>query len=841
MKKFSILQLEVEGNLPYWLSPEAKNSHKLASKLEEIRTRNRAKYLAKRDADRKLAADAEWDPEKHPRGQPENAGEFGPGGGRGVAKQQSSPHRSAQSSPVGHGYSSAATIKDGKIYTSNVSDATRALYEGKDVVLDQPREVSILLDHLGQVTKHLIAMGDKAPNFNLCNVSVAGSNLFCSESKGIPRVKMPQLDDEQTKKFRHYLEDKGFKIEKAEEETDHLRATQNELNGTKVAKVAQYLRDHPNEKADRIIVSRDNYILDGHHRWAAQIGLDAENNRLGDVKTRIARVDIGIIDLLKEAEKFTHGAGHKGAQDAWNESEHPRGQPENAGEFASTGGGGGGGGQSKVTPGQIKAVQAKGQQISKNVREAYKEAQSLATSKSGEGRIFASPNVKNLKFRQAKVALGGARQQQMVQAFHSVSQMLGLQSTEHPAIGAWSDGAENSAIVEIPQTSFETLEVAGAMMGALANQKAVLVFQAGTGDGAHFLASFKAKGSLNDIHEKLLESGLPFHTLEPTADGAQVYVYGSDTKTRQAANDVGKSYGSETEITYGQGKFVGSEKDGSDDEVRADAQKIYEDTIRRYTAGQSGRHNLEASWDGLRHRWAGIGKTPQDVKGRFARSHGDKNAKLHLGSWATNANTIFNHIDQVTAAAPKNQRLLQAAGAKILAAVPGIAFKAMGAKTTLKDSDGLYPKGVARVLVKAKHRGLGGVTDVARVAFIVDNPEQRDKVIAELRKYFPTIDEGYQRNQWGYYDAKALVKFPDGMIGEVQVMEKNIERAKSNKGEGAGHGHDFYAAARELPVDDPKRQELMEQSQRLYDAAVSKSDPRWNEIYGRSPMKREPA
>jgi hypothetical protein len=70
-------------------------------------------------------------------------------------------------------------------------------------------------------------------------------------------------------------------------------------------------------------------------------------------------------------------------------------------------------------------------------------------------------------------------------------------------------------------------------------------------------------------------------------------------------------------------------------------------------------------------------------------------------------------------------------------------------------------------------------------------------------------------------------------------MEKNVERAKSSKGEGAGHGHDFYAAARELPVNDPKRQELMEQSQRLYDAAVSKSDPRWNEIYGRSPMKRE--
>ena len=45
----------------------------------------------------------------------------------------------------------------------------------------------------------MIAKGGKAPNFNLCNVSVTGSNLFCAESKGIPRIQMPQLDDKQTR------------------------------------------------------------------------------------------------------------------------------------------------------------------------------------------------------------------------------------------------------------------------------------------------------------------------------------------------------------------------------------------------------------------------------------------------------------------------------------------------------------------------------------------------------------------------------------------------------------------------------------------------------------------
>lgn len=90
----------------------------------------------------------------------------------------------------------------------------RALAENKKVVLDQPREVATLIDKLSKITKEMVAKGEKAPNFNLCNVSVKGTNLFCAESKGIPRIKMPQMDSEQTKEFRHWLKDKGYAIEK---------------------------------------------------------------------------------------------------------------------------------------------------------------------------------------------------------------------------------------------------------------------------------------------------------------------------------------------------------------------------------------------------------------------------------------------------------------------------------------------------------------------------------------------------------------------------------------------------------------------------------------------------
>lgn len=201
------------------------------------------------------------------------------------------------------------------IYTSSVQDATRALYENRKVELKQPKKVSTLLDHLRQVTKHMIEMGKEAPVFNLCNVSVAGTNLFCVTTKGIPRVMMPQMDEDQTKAFRKYLEDQGHKVEKEEESASFMRATQNELNGAKVAEIAHQLRKHPDQKQKRLLISRDDYIVDGHHHWAAVIGIDAQDNKLGDQKMKVARIDMDIISLLVEADKFTGGKGRKSAKE----------------------------------------------------------------------------------------------------------------------------------------------------------------------------------------------------------------------------------------------------------------------------------------------------------------------------------------------------------------------------------------------------------------------------------------------------------------------------------------------------------------------------------------------
>jgi len=43
-----------------------------------------------------------------------------------------------------------------------------------------------------------ISKGEKAPNINLCQITVPGTNLYCDDNLGIPRSEMPQFKGKAT-------------------------------------------------------------------------------------------------------------------------------------------------------------------------------------------------------------------------------------------------------------------------------------------------------------------------------------------------------------------------------------------------------------------------------------------------------------------------------------------------------------------------------------------------------------------------------------------------------------------------------------------------------------------
>jgi hypothetical protein len=220
---------------------------------------------------------------------------------------------------------------------------------------------------LGELSRES-ATKQYADKFNLCDIKVPGTKLFCQANKGIPRYLMPQLSGQPmpgsfadrylpkdkkgevdaTQAFVNYLIGKApvagmqvipnlsgkpyliFCPQKIK--ADDLNATQSDLIGSKVAGMWLALSQNKNWQKDQlaqcgpalqncnadiippadtsntkgitapIFVSADNYILDGHHRWAAIV---AASRYEPTVSMCARKVNAPIDQLLKEADNFT--------------------------------------------------------------------------------------------------------------------------------------------------------------------------------------------------------------------------------------------------------------------------------------------------------------------------------------------------------------------------------------------------------------------------------------------------------------------------------------------------------------------------------------------------------
>jgi|DEB0MinimDraft_10_1074344.scaffolds.fasta_scaffold01436_2 hypothetical protein len=116
---------------------------------------------------------------------------------------------------------------------------------------------------------------------------------------------------------------------------------------------------------------------------------------------------------------------------------------------------------------------------------------------------------------------------------------------------------------------------------------------------------------------------------------------------------------------------------------------------------------------------------------------------------------------------------------------------------------------------------LYNVTDIARTGMTVYRPEDARAVLKKLNEDYKwhIIDEGWGKTPVGYFDAKALVIMPDGMLAEIQFWPPGMLDAKNTadltrfgyeatyvnkKGETKPYtgGHKLYELWRALKRDD---------------------------------------
>ncbi len=221
------------------------------------------------------------------------------------------------------------------IKVSDIDHAVSLILKGEVVELPDVRRVNTVISKLAIMARDAKSKGQDAPYYNLCNVSVPGTNLFCAQKvtnaenpEGIERLEMPQLggkpragseadklprnpwdpsEVDGAAAFVDHLKTLGIGVAKGTEPVSQLKASQNELVG---AKVAEMMVDTTFDPAKNpIFVARDHYVVDGHHRWAAVVGRDAEDGTLGNKPMNVIRVDAPISELLHIANLWSEKFG----------------------------------------------------------------------------------------------------------------------------------------------------------------------------------------------------------------------------------------------------------------------------------------------------------------------------------------------------------------------------------------------------------------------------------------------------------------------------------------------------------------------------------------------------
>ena len=118
-------------------------------------------------------------------------------------------------------------------------------------------------------------------------------------SLGIDRSQMPQIAQKHFDEFVKYLLHQKIPVVKKTICISLIRPTQSHIDSVKVDGMAASLRSGIQLGTDHsFVISSDNYLLDGHHRWAAEKQVN------GSGIFQVFQVGVPMLQLLDIARKF---------------------------------------------------------------------------------------------------------------------------------------------------------------------------------------------------------------------------------------------------------------------------------------------------------------------------------------------------------------------------------------------------------------------------------------------------------------------------------------------------------------------------------------------------------
>jgi hypothetical protein len=195
-------------------------------------------------------------------------------------------HRQGKHDQATHGSWDTDRSNNKSDFKYPVQDAIDKVIKG-EVGKVVPADAEFLLDK----------MADREDNPDLTNLEIVGTQLFTRDNLGIKRDQMPQVPSGAKDEFLDEMTKRGIKVKRDDVSPQKLHPIQAEISASKTGKILRDLNQNGHKKGDgaRIVVSSDNYVIDGHHRWAASAFMSLND---GDEKIPVLRVDMTHMELI---------------------------------------------------------------------------------------------------------------------------------------------------------------------------------------------------------------------------------------------------------------------------------------------------------------------------------------------------------------------------------------------------------------------------------------------------------------------------------------------------------------------------------------------------------------
>lgn len=170
---------------------------------------------------------------------------------------------------------------------------------------------------------------------DVTNLKINGTTLMGQDGLGFPRSEMPQVP---TKMRDQYFEDmaaQGFTSTEETVDPTTLQPSQSEIGMARVAEIYNKA-DGEIDPEKQIVISQDNYIIDGHHHWAADVAISLMDSSQQMSVVRLAGPALEVIAASK-AWATAHGGVSKSiGMRADFDPDEPR---DDSGKWTGDGGG----------------------------------------------------------------------------------------------------------------------------------------------------------------------------------------------------------------------------------------------------------------------------------------------------------------------------------------------------------------------------------------------------------------------------------------------------------------------------------------------------------------------